>query len=71
MIKGHILDQCPHCNQQAMLAVGEGKYHKRRTYTRYAPCPDCDGSGAAAGVGRLILFLDGNFPQKAGITTLQ
>ena len=45
MFKVHILDQCPHCNGQAMLPVGEGKDHKGRTYTRYPPCPNCDGSG--------------------------
>ena len=45
MIKVHILDKCPHCHGQAMLPVGEGKDYKGRTYTRYAPCPDCEGSG--------------------------
>ena len=47
-MKVHILDKCPHCNGRAMLPVGEGKDYKGRTYTRYAPCPDCDGSGNTA-----------------------
>ena len=45
MIKVHILDKCPRCHGQAMLPVGEGKDYKGRTYTRYAPCPECEGSG--------------------------
>ena len=45
MIKVRILDKCPHCKGQAMLPVGEGKDYKGRTYTRYAPCPKCEGSG--------------------------
>jgi hypothetical protein len=30
------------------VPVGEGKNYKGRTYTRYVPCPDCDGSGNQA-----------------------
>ena len=45
MIKVQILDQCEHCQGQAYLPVGEGQDHRGRTYTRYAPCPMCEGSG--------------------------
>ena len=45
MIKVQILTQCEHCQGQAYLPIGEGEDHKGRKYTRYAPCPMCEGSG--------------------------
>ena len=45
MIKVQILAQCEHCQGQAYLPIGEGEDHRGRKYTRYAPCPMCEGSG--------------------------
>jgi hypothetical protein len=45
MIKVHILDPCRHCNGQAYLPAGEAENYTGEKYTRYTPCPNCDGSG--------------------------
>ena len=45
MVKVQILTQCEQCNGQAYLPAGEGEDHKDQKYTRYAPCPQCEGSG--------------------------
>ena len=45
MLKVQILDKCEHCQGQAYLPIGEGEDYKGRKYTRYAPCPMCEGSG--------------------------
>ena len=45
MVKIHILTTCEHCNGQAYLPNGEGDDHRGRKYTRYAPCPMCEGTG--------------------------
>jgi DnaJ-class molecular chaperone len=45
MLKVHILSICSHCNGEAYIPVGEAKSSKGVTYTRYAPCPMCEGSG--------------------------
>jgi hypothetical protein len=45
MFKIHILTICDHCNGQAFLPNGESEDYKGRKYTRFAPCPMCEGSG--------------------------
>ena len=45
MLKVHILDQCPYCQGQAQVPIGEGLDHKGRTYTRFVPCQMCEGTG--------------------------
>jgi DnaJ-class molecular chaperone len=45
MLKVHILSICSHCNGEAYVPMGEAKSSKGETYTRYAPCPMCEGSG--------------------------
>jgi len=45
MIKVQILTQCDHCHGQAYLPIGEGEDYHGQKYTRYAPCPECEGSG--------------------------
>ena len=45
MLKVHILTTCQHCNGQAYLPNGEGEDYKGRKYTRYVPCPMCQGEG--------------------------
>ena len=45
MLKVHILTQCSHCQGQAYLPAGEAANHKGEKYTRYQPCPVCEGSG--------------------------
>ena len=49
MLKVHILNKCEHCQGQAYLPNGEGEDYKGRKYTRFAPCPMCEGSGNQAG----------------------
>ena len=46
MLKIHILSICPHCNGDAYIPLGDAKSSKGETYTRYAPCPMCEGSGS-------------------------
>ena len=45
MLKVHILLPCETCQGQAYMPNGEGEDYKGRKYTRFAPCPTCDGSG--------------------------
>ncbi len=45
MLKVHILTQCSNCDGQAYLPAGEAEKHKGEKYTRYQPCPVCEGSG--------------------------
>ena len=45
MIKVHILTTCEHCHGEAYLPLGEAQDYLGRTYTRYHPCPMCNGSG--------------------------
>src|SRR5574341_1039391 len=45
MLKVHILTQCTHCKGEAYLPAGEADNHKGEKYTRYLPCPVCEGSG--------------------------
>jgi len=46
MLKVHILTQCSFCKGQAYLPSGEAENHKGEKYTRYLPCPVCDGGGS-------------------------
>jgi hypothetical protein len=46
MLKVRILSICTHCNDEAYVPMGEAMSSKGETYTRYAPCPMCEGSGA-------------------------
>jgi len=45
MIKVQILARCEHCNGQAYLPIGDATDWRGDTYTRYTPCPMCDGTG--------------------------
>ncbi len=45
MLKVHVLDKCPECKGQAYLPAGEAVSNSGQTYTRYLPCPICNGSG--------------------------
>lgn len=45
MLKVHILDTCSHCNGEAYLPMGESEDNQGHKYTRYIPCPTCEGSG--------------------------
>lgn len=45
MIKVHILTHCEHCDGEAYLPVGEAERYTGERYTKYKPCPSCDGSG--------------------------
>jgi len=45
MTKVHILTRCEHCQGQAYLPVGEAQDYQGNTYTRFAPCSSCDGTG--------------------------
>jgi hypothetical protein len=46
MIKIQILTKCEECDG-GYLPVGEAKDAQGRTYTRYVPCSNCNGSGKA------------------------
>ena len=45
MIKVQVLTQREHCNGEAYLPLGEADDYQGHKYTRYVPCPMCDGSG--------------------------
>jgi len=45
MIKVQVLTQCEHCKGEAYLPMGEAEDCQGHTYTRYVPCPICEGSG--------------------------
>ena len=45
MIKVHILTTCEYCHGEAYLPFGEVQDYLGRPYTRYCPCPVCNGSG--------------------------
>ena len=45
MKKVQVLTQCEHCNGEAYLPMGEAEDCQGRIYTRYDPCPMCEGSG--------------------------
>ena len=44
-IKIPILDKCPECKGQAYLPAGQAVSSSGESYTRYAPCPVCEGGG--------------------------
>lgn len=46
MLKVHILATCTFCNGEAYLPIGDATDSKGNTYTRYAPCTMCDGTGS-------------------------
>ena len=48
MLKVHILTKCEHCKGQAYLPTGEVVDNNGKPYTRYIPCPNCEGSGNQA-----------------------
>jgi hypothetical protein len=45
MLKVRVLSKCLQCNGEAYLPIEELEDSQGRTYTRYAPCPTCEGSG--------------------------
>lgn len=45
MIKIQILTQCEHCDGKAYLPECEDISANGEPYTRYRPCPQCNGSG--------------------------
>jgi hypothetical protein len=45
MTKVQILTTCESCNGQAYLPSGEAEDWQGKTYTRFTPCPSCEGSG--------------------------
>jgi DnaJ-class molecular chaperone len=47
MIKVQVLTRCEHCNGEAYMPISEAEDSQGHKYTRYVPCPECDGSGNA------------------------
>jgi hypothetical protein len=45
IFKVQVLTQCEHCQGQAYLPDGETESYTGERYTRYRPCPSCQGSG--------------------------
>jgi hypothetical protein len=45
MIKVQVLTTCDFCEGDAYLPDGEAESYSGEKYTRYKPCPYCDGSG--------------------------
>ena len=45
MVKVQILTRCEHCNGEAYLPAGDTESYYGEQYTRYLPCPICQGSG--------------------------
>lgn len=45
MIKIRILTACDRCNGEAYLPACEAMNTKSEPYTRYLPCPYCEGTG--------------------------
>jgi hypothetical protein len=45
MLKVQVLAPCSHCDGKAYVPMGEGEDHQGHKYTRYIPCPFCNGSG--------------------------
>lgn len=48
MIQVQILTRCEHCDGEAYLPIGEAESYTGETYTRYLPCPVCQGEGKMA-----------------------
>ena len=48
MIKVQVLGRCDMCGGEAYVAVGEAESNSGEPYTRYAPCPYCEGAGNRA-----------------------
>ena len=48
MIKVQVLTRCEMCGGEAYVAVGEAESNSGEPYTRYAPCPYCEGAGNRA-----------------------
>ena len=45
MVKIQILTTCDHCDGEAYLPASEEVNAKGEPYTRYLPCPYCEGTG--------------------------
>jgi len=45
MLKVQVLTTCSFCQGKAYLPLGEALSATGEPYTRYAPCPSCEGSG--------------------------
>ncbi len=45
MFKVQILDRCQYCDGKAYLPAGEASNWQGESYTRYAPCQMCEGTG--------------------------
>ena len=70
MIKIHILSTCTHCSGDAYLPSGEGEDANGHKYTRYIPCPMCEGSGNQTKWISLIEFIE-LFDEAANIDPLE
>lgn len=46
-IKVRVLTKCEDCNGKAYLPAGETEDLQGRLYTRFLPCPHCEGTGLA------------------------
>ncbi len=44
-VKVQILIRCEACDGEAYVPVGQVESHTGQQYTRYQPCPQCQGSG--------------------------
>ena len=44
MLKVHILDRCPYCDGQDDLSAGDATIWNGEAFTRYTPCPMCEGT---------------------------
>ena len=57
-IKIQVLVSCSACNGEAYEPVGEASSYTGEQYTRYQPCPQCQGSGNQVIWVSLSDFLD-------------
>jgi len=58
MIKVHILTTCSECNGESYLPIGEVADYQGRKYTKYHPCPRCEGTGESDRWISLMDFAD-------------
>jgi hypothetical protein len=58
MIKVQILIHCEACDGEAYLPIGETLSYSGEVYTRYEPCPQCQGSGKQIKWVSLSEFID-------------
>ena len=45
VVKIRVLQKCSACHGESYLPSGETEDYLGRTYVRYKPCPNCQGSG--------------------------